>query len=125
MEESTLNQSISEKKMKSLDIWVCLMITVTFDLSMIVVVIVYFLDNFVNQIGKRVATPVIIISYETLRLYIKILNKHEMGMVICDEGHRLKNSDNQTYQALSSLQCSRRVLISGTPIQNDLLEYYR
>ncbi|CAI5777252.1 repair and recombination RAD54-like [Podarcis lilfordi] len=40
------------------------------------------------------------------------------------EGHRLKNSDNQTYQALNSLKTARRVLISGTPIQNDLLEYF-
>lgn len=40
---------------------------------------------FVQQIGKRVATPVIIISYETLRLYIDILNKDELGLVICDE----------------------------------------
>uniref|UniRef100_A0A8C5VQ81 RAD54 like n=1 Tax=Microcebus murinus TaxID=30608 RepID=A0A8C5VQ81_MICMU len=39
-------------------------------------------------------------------------------------GHRLKNSENQTYQALDSLNTSRRVLISGTPIQNDLLEYF-
>lgn len=30
-----------------------------------------------------------------------------------------------TYQALSGLKCARRVLISGTPIQNDLLEYFR
>ncbi|OWK05472.1 hypothetical protein Celaphus_00002590, partial [Cervus elaphus hippelaphus] len=36
----------------------------------------------------------------------------------------LKNSENQTYQALDSLNTSRRVLISGTPIQNDLLEYF-
>lgn len=36
----------------------------------------------------------------------------------------MKNSDNQTYQALFGLKCERRVLISGTPIQNDLLEYY-
>ncbi|POI29663.1 hypothetical protein CIB84_006587, partial [Bambusicola thoracicus] len=39
-------------------------------------------------------------------------------------GHRLKNSENQTYQALNSLNTPRRVLISGTPIQNDLLEYF-
>ncbi|KJH48017.1 protein, SNF2 family [Dictyocaulus viviparus] len=72
----------------------------------------------------RAATPVLIISYETFRLYAKILHSSSIGMVICDEGHRLKNSDNLTYQALSGLQCCRRVLISGTPIQNDLLEYY-
>ncbi|KAF1639904.1 UNVERIFIED_CONTAM: DNA repair and recombination protein RAD54-like, partial [Eudyptes robustus] len=86
--------------------------------------IIRHLETFINQLGKRVATPVIIISYETLRGYIEILNKQEVGLVICDEGHRLKNSDNQTYQALTSLKCNKRVLISGTPIQNDLLEYY-
>ncbi|EYC24388.1 hypothetical protein Y032_0014g2480 [Ancylostoma ceylanicum] len=72
----------------------------------------------------RAASPVLIISYETFRLYAKILHSSVIGMVICDEGHRLKNSDNLTYQALNGLQCERRVLISGTPIQNDLLEYY-
>jgi DNA repair and recombination RAD54-like protein len=36
----------------------------------------------------------------------------------------LKNSENQTYQALVALNCKRRVLLSGTPIQNDLLEYF-
>ncbi|VDM77222.1 unnamed protein product [Strongylus vulgaris] len=72
----------------------------------------------------RAASPVLIISYETFRLYAKILHSSAIGMVICDEGHRLKNSDNLTYQALNGLQCDRRVLISGTPIQNDLLEYF-
>uniref|UniRef100_A0A1B6CMB9 DNA repair and recombination protein RAD54-like n=1 Tax=Clastoptera arizonana TaxID=38151 RepID=A0A1B6CMB9_9HEMI len=40
------------------------------------------------------------------------------------EGHRLKNCESQTYVALMGLQCRRRVLLSGTPIQNDLLEYF-
>ena len=40
------------------------------------------------------------------------------------QGHRLKNCENQTYQALSGLPTKRRVLLSGTPIQNDLLEYF-
>lgn len=46
-------------------------------------------------------------------------------MLFCfAQGHRLKNSDNQTYQALNAMNAQRRVLISGTPIQNDLLEYF-
>ena len=40
------------------------------------------------------------------------------------QGHRLKNAENQTYDALFKLDCRRRVLLSGTPIQNDLLEYF-
>lgn len=83
------------------------------------------LKNFMNTYSSsRVATPVLIISYETFRLYAKILHSSEVGLVLCDEGHRLKNSENQTYQALMGLNSKRRILISGTPIQNDLLEYF-
>ena len=37
----------------------------------------------------------------------------QVGLVLCDEGHRLKNSENQTYKALMGLKCKRRVLLSG------------
>ncbi len=43
---------------------------------------------------------------------------------MCLQGHRLKNYEKQTYQALNALKAERRILLSGTPIQNDLLEYY-
>ncbi|XP_020843301.1 DNA repair and recombination protein RAD54-like [Phascolarctos cinereus] len=82
------------------------------------------LASFMNQRGSRVPSPILIISYETFRLHAEALQRGSVGLVICDEGHRLKNSENQTYQALNSLNTSRRVLISGTPIQNDLLEYF-
>ncbi|CAL2029182.1 unnamed protein product [Caenorhabditis brenneri] len=86
--------------------------------------IIASLTSFMADSKMRCAIPVLIISYETFRLYANILHSGEVGIVICDEGHRLKNSDNLTYQALSGLKCVRRVLISGTPIQNDLLEYF-
>ncbi|XP_028667308.2 DNA repair and recombination protein RAD54-like [Erpetoichthys calabaricus] len=82
------------------------------------------LSGFMSQHGLRVPTPILIISYETFRLHADILHKGSVGLVICDEGHRLKNSENQTYQALNTMNAQRRVLISGTPIQNDLLEYF-
>ncbi|KAF7203801.1 DNA repair and recombination protein RAD54-like [Nothobranchius furzeri] len=82
------------------------------------------LVNFISQHGLRVPTPILIVSYETFRLHADVLHKGKVGLIICDEGHRLKNSDNQTYQALNAMTAQRRVLISGTPIQNDLLEYF-
>ncbi|KAH8251329.1 hypothetical protein KR032_008052, partial [Drosophila birchii] len=82
------------------------------------------LEQFSMNASTRMGTPVLLISYETFRIYADILCKYEVGMVICDEGHRLKNSDNLTYQALMGLKTKRRVLLSGTPIQNDLTEYF-
>jgi len=82
------------------------------------------LVHYMQQHGRRTQFPVLIISYETFRLHAAVLHKGEVGMVICDEGHRLKNSENQTYQALTKLNAKRRILLSGTPIQNDLLEYF-
>ncbi|KAF7274356.1 hypothetical protein GWI33_012974 [Rhynchophorus ferrugineus] len=62
----------------------------------------------------RMATPVLIISYETFRMHANILHSSEIGIVMCDEGHRLKNCENQTYRALMALNAKRRVLLSGT-----------
>ena len=82
------------------------------------------LTGFMKTYGRRCANPILIISYETFRLHAHVLHKDEVGLVLCDEGHRLKNSENQTYQSLMGLKAKRRVLLSGTPIQNDLLEYF-
>ena len=45
-------------------------------------------------------------------------------LIICDEAHRLKNDQTKTNVALSNLPCKRRVLLSGTPMQNDLEEFF-
>ncbi|KAJ3102730.1 DNA-dependent ATPase protein rad54 [Phlyctochytrium planicorne] len=82
------------------------------------------LEQFVSAKGRSVVHPVLIISYESLRLYSKTIAATEIGLMLCDEGHRLKNSDSQTYQSLNALNAKRRVILSGTPIQNDLTEYY-
>ncbi|TAQ84713.1 hypothetical protein B7494_g6952 [Chlorociboria aeruginascens] len=74
--------------------------------------------------GRSVTRPVIIVSYETLRLNVENLKDTQIGLMLCDEGHRLKNGDSQTFTALNSLNVSRRVILSGTPIQNDLTEYF-
>uniref|UniRef100_A0A3Q2CPW0 RAD54 homolog B n=1 Tax=Cyprinodon variegatus TaxID=28743 RepID=A0A3Q2CPW0_CYPVA len=67
---------------------------------------------------------VLVISYEMLLRGLEQIQKVEFGLIICDEGHRLKNSSIKTSSALSSLSCNRRVILTGTPVQNDLQEFY-
>ncbi|KAI9838229.1 MAG: DNA-dependent ATPase protein rad54 [Thelocarpon superellum] len=74
--------------------------------------------------GRAVVRPVLIVSYETLRLNVDELKNTPIGLLLCDEGHRLKNKESQTFSALDGLNVARRVILSGTPIQNDLSEYF-
>ncbi|KAG9251695.1 P-loop containing nucleoside triphosphate hydrolase protein [Emericellopsis atlantica] len=74
--------------------------------------------------GRAVTRPVIIVSYETLRLNVEELKHTKIGLLFCDEGHRLKNADSNTFAGLNSLNVTRRVILTGTPIQNDLTEYF-
>lgn len=74
--------------------------------------------------GRAVLQPVLISSYETLRNFQEALGDSPIGLLLCDEGHRLKNSDSLTFQSLALLNVPRRVILSGTPIQNDLSEYF-
>ena len=74
--------------------------------------------------GRAVTRPCLIVSYETLRMYVQELAGMPIGLMLCDEGHRLKNGESQTFEALNSLNVKKRVILSGTPIQNDLSEYF-
>ncbi|XP_026173424.1 DNA repair and recombination protein RAD54B [Mastacembelus armatus] len=81
-------------------------------------------DHRIEQFVLSPLHSVLVISYEMLLRCLKQVQKVEFGLVICDEGHRLKNSSIKTSSALSSLSCNRRVILTGTPVQNDLQEFY-
>ena len=59
----------------------------------------------------------IIVSYESLRTLTEHLGNTPIGLLLCDEAHRLKNAENQTYSALYAINVQRRVLLTGTPVQ--------
>ena len=68
---------------------------------------------------------IMIIGYEKLRNVQEDLKKGTgIDIVIADEGHRLKTARNKSAQAIKSLNTPRRVILSGTPIQNDLSEFF-
>lgn len=45
-------------------------------------------------------------------------------MLIFDEGHRLKNKKSKLFLKIVSFKCRKRILLTGTPIQNNLDELY-
>jgi len=67
---------------------------------------------------------VLIASYETFRNHVEVLDVNEIDLVICDEAHRLKNDRTKTARCINELPAPMRMLLSGTPIQNDLDEFF-
>ncbi|KAI0335474.1 hypothetical protein GY45DRAFT_1316794 [Cubamyces sp. BRFM 1775] len=69
---------------------------------------------------------VLVIGYERLRSVINDLAycNPPIGLIICDEGHRLKSANNKTSTMFEALRTPRRVILSGTPIQNELSEFH-
>ncbi|NXH35362.1 RA54B protein, partial [Myiagra hebetior] len=80
-----------------------------------------------HKVEEFIGSPlysVMIISYEMLLRTLDQIQAVEFNLLICDEGHRLKNSTIKTTTALTGLSCERRIILTGTPIQNDLQEFY-
>ncbi len=72
---------------------------------------------------------VLILSYDTFRIHSSQFTSGKYSgspcdLLICDEAHRLKNCETATSRSLAALPCCRRILLSGTPMQNDLDEFY-
>ena len=67
---------------------------------------------------------VLISSYESVVAHGESLSGMTIDLLVCDEGHRLKNVQTKQYRVLSSLHSRKRILITGTPVQNNLMELF-
>lgn len=45
-------------------------------------------------------------------------------VLVCDEAHMIKNTRADVTYALKQVKCQRRIALTGSPLQNNLMEYY-
>ena len=66
----------------------------------------------------------LITSYDVVRRDIDWLAEHSFQYCILDEGHLIKNADSAVSKACKRLKSEHRLILTGTPIQNDVLEMW-
>ncbi len=68
--------------------------------------------------------PVVCTSYEMVLKDRALLSKINWEFIIIDEGHRMKNFDSKLFRELKTFTSATRLLITGTPLQNNLKELW-
>ncbi|CAH1116110.1 unnamed protein product [Phaedon cochleariae] len=66
----------------------------------------------------------IVASYDIVRKDISFFSTIKWNYIILDEGHIIKNGKTRTSIAIKALVANHRLILSGTPIQNNVLELW-
>ncbi|EKD20799.1 uncharacterized protein L3040_000906 [Drepanopeziza brunnea f. sp. 'multigermtubi'] len=74
-----------------------------------------------DQLGK---TDIVITSYDICRNDADLLTALNWNYLVLDEGHLIKNPRAKVTMAVKRLLSNHRLILSGTPIQNNVLELW-
>ncbi|XP_059997599.1 chromodomain-helicase-DNA-binding protein 5 [Lagenorhynchus albirostris] len=67
---------------------------------------------------------VLLTSYELITIDQAILGSIEWACLVVDEAHRLKNNQSKFFRVLNSYKIDYKLLLTGTPLQNNLEELF-
>ena len=66
---------------------------------------------------------IVITTYQTLLSDVSLFNGFRFDNLIIDEAQNIKNKRSKTYQAISSVSASMKIILTGTPIENNISEF--
>ncbi len=81
----------------------------------------YGLNTDLNLIASHDVT---VTTYGTLRTHEKELSEIKFRVIVLDEAQAIKNTTSQVFKAATALKARAMVAMTGTPVENRLLEYW-
>ena len=67
---------------------------------------------------------VLIASYDSIQYNLSFFKRINFSYLVLDEAHRIKNDEAMFGDLLRSLHCKNKLLLTGTPLSNNILELY-
>lgn len=65
-----------------------------------------------------------LVSYATLRSDIELFGNIPFSVLVLDEAQQIKNPDSLIFKAVSSLQATSRITLTGTPVENSVFDLW-
>ncbi|CDF88288.1 unnamed protein product [Zygosaccharomyces bailii CLIB 213] len=73
---------------------------------------------------KLPEADVIITSYDVARNDLSVLAQFDYNYCVLDEGHIIKNAQSKLAKAVKQFRSNHRLILTGTPIQNNVVELW-
>jgi SWI/SNF-related matrix-associated actin-dependent regulator of chromatin subfamily A member 5 len=69
---------------------------------------------------------VVVTTYETSKQpqLRHLWSRQYFHYLVLDEGHRMKDASSQISQAVRTIHCENKLILTGTPLQNNLVELW-
>ena len=78
-----------------------------------------------REIGKIIRHyHVVLTSYGIIRNDIEFLKHYKFHYFILDESQYIKNPNSKIYEAITQIECDKRMALTGTPIENSLTDLW-
>ncbi|WP_066627698.1 DEAD/DEAH box helicase [Labilibacter marinus] len=78
-----------------------------------------------KEIGKIIRHyHVVLSSYGVVRNDIEYLKHYKFHYFILDESQYIKNPNSKIYEAISQVECAKKLVLTGTPIENSLTDLW-
>ena len=84
----------------------------------------FFYNNTMSKKRGQYKFHILLTTFEMIGREFERLKGIQYETVVIDEAHKLKNKNSSMFKTMSQLQTAYRLMMTGTPVQNNIVELW-